>query len=69
MKYLIDIINTDNEPNTINKIMEQLENKKFDLYYNNQKLNKSSLTSEQADYEISLIIINYGYKPEKIKVK
>jgi hypothetical protein len=66
--YLIDIIKTDNVPNTINKIMEQLENKKFDLYYNNQKLNKSLLTSEQADYEISLIIINYGYKPVKIKV-
>jgi hypothetical protein len=39
----------------------------YDLFYKGVKLNNKPLTAEEADYEIGLIIINYGYRPEKIK--
>jgi hypothetical protein len=42
--------------------------KKFNLFYQNVKLNKVPLTEKEADYEIGLIIINYGYKPAKIQI-
>jgi hypothetical protein len=35
-----------------------------DLYYKGVKLNRKPLTLKQAEYEVGLIIINYGYKPE-----
>lgn len=40
----------------------------FNLFYQNVKLNKFPLTEKEADYEIGLIIINYGYKPNKIQI-
>ena len=39
------------------------------LIYNGIVLNKKPLTEKQADSEIEIIIINYGYKPEKFKVQ
>lgn len=39
--------------------------KTYNLFYNGIQINKKPLTSEESDNEISLIIINYGYKPEK----
>jgi hypothetical protein len=42
--------------------------KKFNLFYQNVKLNKVPLTEKEADHEIGLIIINYGYKPAKIQI-
>lgn len=42
--------------------------KTYNLFYKGIQLNKKPLTSEDADNEISLIIMNYGYKPEKIEI-
>lgn len=40
----------------------------YDLYYKGIKLNRFPLTSEEADNEIGLIIINYGYKAKKVEI-
>jgi hypothetical protein len=42
--------------------------KKFNLFYKNIKLNRVPLTEKEADYEIGLIVMNYGYKPVKIEL-
>lgn len=42
--------------------------KKFNLFFKNIQLNKVPLTEKQADYEIGLIIMNYGYRPIKIEI-
>lgn len=41
----------------------------YNLIYKGVLLNKKPLTEKQADYAIGLIIINYGYKAEKVKIK
>jgi hypothetical protein len=35
-----------------------------DLYYQGVKLNKKPLTQKEAENEVGLIVINYGYRPE-----
>ena len=40
----------------------------FNLFFNGVKLNKKPLTEIQADNEIRSIIMNYGYKPNKVKI-
>ena len=42
--------------------------KKYNLIYKQGKINKKPLTSAEADYQIGLIIINYGYRPEKVEI-
>ena len=42
--------------------------KTFNLFYKNIKLNRVPLTEKEADYEIGLIVMNYGYKPAKIQI-
>jgi hypothetical protein len=37
----------------------------WDLYYHGVKLNREPLTLDEANNQIGLIIINYGYRPEK----
>lgn len=37
----------------------------YDLFYHGAKINKAPLTESKADNEIGLIVMNYGYKPEK----
>jgi hypothetical protein len=50
--------------------MKDLEKKKptFNLIHNDIILNKIPLSEEKAKLEQGLIIINYGYKPEIIKL-
>lgn len=45
--------------------------KLFDIYYGGVKLNTKtpSMTEKEADKYIGLVLINYGYKPEKKEVK
>jgi hypothetical protein len=40
----------------------------YNLYYKDVRLNSQPMTFEDAMYEIGLIIINYGYKPEIKKI-
>jgi len=42
--------------------------KTFNLFYKNIKLNRVPLTEKEADNEIGLIVMNYGYKPAKIQI-
>ncbi len=37
----------------------------FNLCYKGVKLNLTPLTESKANHEIGIIIMNYGYKPEK----
>lgn len=42
--------------------------KKFNLFYQNVQINKNPLTEKEADYQIGIIIMNYGYRPTKIEI-
>ena len=40
----------------------------YNLIYKGILLNKKPLTEKEADNEIGLIICNYGYKAQKVKI-
>lgn len=41
-----------------------MENSLYNIMFKDIKLNKNPLSLEKAKYEVGLIIINYGYKPD-----
>jgi hypothetical protein len=40
----------------------------YNLTYKGIKLNSKPLTAEQAKFEIGIIIMNYGYRPEMTSI-